>query len=74
MSKEYEEMIEKVAKAFHYNSIDTKDIISHLETSTCRLAVMRKDPDWILPSNCECANCEDVLDMLEAGFVQEVKE
>jgi len=45
MSKEYEEMIEKVAKAFHYNSIDTKDIISHLETSTCRLAVVRKKPD-----------------------------
>ena len=45
MSKEYEEMIEVIAKAFHYNSIDTKAIIARLETPTCRLAVVRKKPD-----------------------------
>ena len=53
MSKEYEEMIKAVAEELtweHEGGIDywaeeVRRFISTIETSTCRLAVVRKKPD-----------------------------
>lgn len=88
MSKEYEEIREKIAKIlFHQTTerdesdwesravfvkktyIERADQILTLETPTCRLAVVRKEPN--LPYTGFSALHAD--DMLEANFVQEVK-
>jgi hypothetical protein len=82
VSKEYDEMLEKVAgrllfdlklvspmvaPELEYNARQLAKELASLETDTCRIAVVRKGPEFT-------QNPYFTDDLEAQGFVQEVKE